>query len=231
MFLGGYTGGEGGASNLAESKAESELRGGNTEESIGLGVKEGEASVRGGKEAGDPRDGVGYAGESMVLDGGSSGSEVVGMGVERSARSGNVYRGHQVAGGEVSSGRRERVKWGSSLVAGGGAKVASEVALQHKTARGATLARLRPRAELAHRSKRLGSLGPSRRVPTLGPTSAKKAQVLGRRRSKVDHFLFSSEQGAGLFSSRRSRPCFAAHSSRPAVLGLPTAGQTGARGW
>lgn len=109
--------------------------------------------------------------------------------------------------------------------------MASEVALQHKTARGATLARLRPRAELAHRSKRLGSLGPSRRVPTLGPTSAKKAQVLGRRRSKVDHFLFSSEQGAGLFSSRRSRPCFAAHSSRPVVLGLPTAGRTGARGW
>lgn len=69
---------------MAESKAESELRGGNTEESIGLGVKEGEASVRGGKEAGDPRDGVGYAGESMVLAGGSSGSEVVGMGVERS---------------------------------------------------------------------------------------------------------------------------------------------------
>lgn len=100
-----------------------------------------------------------------------------------------------------------------------GAEAVSEVALQHKTARVATLARLRPRAELAHRSKRLGSLGPSRRVPTLGPASAKKAQVLGRRRSKVDHFLFSCEQGAGLFSSRRSRPCFAAHSSRPARAG------------
>lgn len=69
---------------MAESEEESEVRGGKAEDSIGLGVKEGEAGVRGGKEVGEPNDGAGYAGESMGLDGGSSGSVVVGMGVERS---------------------------------------------------------------------------------------------------------------------------------------------------
>lgn len=52
--------------------------------SIGLGVKEGEARVRGGYAAGDPRGAAGYAGESIALVGRSSGSDVEGMGVERS---------------------------------------------------------------------------------------------------------------------------------------------------